>query len=55
MAIVIDKKKTTQSTTKSIKRDTIAIYNKEIDNAVKRVREGKSISNEQVMYEMETW
>ncbi len=30
-------------------------YNKEIDEAVKRVRKGKSISNDQVMKQMETW
>jgi hypothetical protein len=30
-------------------------YNKEIDAAVKRVRSGKSISNEKVMSEMDKW
>ncbi|MCD6068199.1 MAG: hypothetical protein K0S33_3025 [Bacteroidetes bacterium] len=30
-------------------------YNKEIDAAVKRVRNGKSIPNQQVMDEMDTW
>lgn len=32
-----------------------ARYNKEIDEAVKRVRGGKSISNDDVMSEMEKW
>ena len=30
-------------------------YNKEIDAAVKRVRGGKSISNEKLMNEMDKW
>lgn len=38
-----------------IKKATKAQYNKETDAAVKRVRSGKSISNEQVMNEMDTW
>ena len=30
-------------------------YNKEIDAAVKRVRNGKSVSNDQAMKEMDKW
>ncbi|MDP2385018.1 MAG: hypothetical protein Q8M29_01485 [Bacteroidota bacterium] len=37
------------------KRPTKAQYNREIDAAVKRVRGGKSISNDDVMKEMEKW
>lgn len=40
---------------KKVKRITKAKYNKEIDAAVKRVRSGKSISNEAVMNEMDKW
>ena len=36
-------------------RTTKAQYNKEIEVAVKRVRSGKSVSNEEVMKEMEKW
>jgi hypothetical protein len=39
----------------SAKRTTKAQYNKEIDAAVKRVRAGKFVSNEDVMKEMEKW
>ena len=41
--------------TATTKKTTKAQYNKEIDAAVKRVRNGKSVSNEQVMNEMEKW
>ena len=37
------------------KKTTKAQYNKEIDAAVKRVRGGKSISNEKLMNEMDKW
>jgi len=37
------------------KKITKSQYNKEIDAAVKRVRGGKSISNEEVMSEMDKW
>jgi type II secretory pathway component PulF len=37
------------------KKVTKAHYNKEIDAAVKRVRSGKSLSNEQVMSKMDKW
>lgn len=37
------------------KRITKSQYNKEIDAAVKRVNAGLSISNEEVMKEMDTW
>lgn len=43
-----DLTQTTQKTTK-------VQYNKEIDAAVKRVRGGKSVSNDQVMNEMDKW
>ena len=39
----------------SVKRTTKAQYNKEIDAAVKRVRSGKSVSNDEVMKEMDKW
>ncbi|MBK6522744.1 MAG: hypothetical protein KBG47_02800 [Bacteroidia bacterium] len=39
----------------SVKRTTKAQYNKEIDAAVKRVRGGRSVSNDEVMKEMEKW
>lgn len=39
----------------SVKRTTKTQYNKEIDAAVKRVRGGKSVSNDEVMKEMEKW
>ncbi|MBK7310332.1 MAG: hypothetical protein IPI93_05955 [Sphingobacteriaceae bacterium] len=39
----------------SVKRATKAQYNKEIDAAVKRVRSGKSVSNDEVMKEMDKW
>ncbi|CAN5413086.1 hypothetical protein BH10BAC1_BH10BAC1_06080 [soil metagenome] len=42
-------------TAKKTKRTTKAQYNKEIDSAVKRVRSGKSIPNDQVMNEMDKW
>ena len=41
--------------TTTIKKTTKAQYNKEIDAAVKRVRNGKSASNDQVMNEMDKW
>lgn len=41
----------TQTTQKTAKVQ----YNKEIDAAVKRVRGGKSVSNDQVMNEMDKW
>ena len=41
--------------TNATKRTSKAQYNKEIDAAVKRVRSGKSVSNEQVMDEMDKW
>lgn len=41
--------------TVNAKKTTKAQYNKEIDAAVKRVRNGKSVSNEQVMDEMDKW
>lgn len=37
------------------KKTTKAQYNKEIDAAVKRVRNGRSVPNEQVMNEMDKW
>jgi hypothetical protein len=37
------------------KKTTKAQYNKEIDAAVKRVRSGKAVSNDQVMNEMDKW
>lgn len=37
------------------KKTTKVQYNKEIDAAVKRVRSGKSVSNDQVMNEMDKW
>ncbi len=41
--------------TATTKKATKAQYNKEIDAAVKRVRNGKSVSNDQVMNEMDKW
>lgn len=41
--------------TSTTKKTTKAQYNKEIDAAVKRVRNGKSVSNDQVMNEMDKW
>lgn len=41
--------------TYSTKKTTKAQYNKEIDAAVKRVRNGKSVSNDFVINEMEKW
>ena len=41
--------------TSTTKKTTKAQYNKEIDAAVKRVRNGKSASNDQVMNEMDKW
>ncbi len=41
--------------TTTSKKTSKAQYNKEIDAAVKRVRGGKSISNDQVMNEMDKW
>lgn len=37
------------------KRSAQLQYNKEIDAAVSRVRKGKSVSNEEVMTEMNNW
>lgn len=37
------------------KRISVEQYNKEIEAAVKRVRGGKSVSNDDVMNEMEKW
>jgi hypothetical protein len=37
------------------KRTTKTQYNKEVDAAVKRVRSGKSVSNNEVMNEMDKW
>lgn len=42
-------------TSKKVKRTTKAKYNSEIEAAVKRVRSGKSISNDAVMNEMDKW
>jgi len=42
-------------TTAPVKRVSIEQYNKEIDEAVKRVESGKFISHEDVMREMEEW
>ncbi len=36
-------------------KNTKSKYNSEIDAAVKRVRSGKSISNDKVMNEMDRW
>lgn len=41
--------------TLATKKTTKAQFNREIDAAVKRVRSGKSVSNEQVMNEMDKW
>ncbi len=41
--------------TSTAKKTGKAQYNKEIDATVKRVRNGKSVSNDQVMNEMEQW
>lgn len=41
--------------TGTTKKTTKIQYNKEIDAAVKRVRGGKSVSNDQVMNEMDKW
>ena len=41
--------------TASTKKTSRAKYNKEIDAAVKRVRGGKSVSNNVVMNEMDKW
>lgn len=37
------------------RKNTKSKYNNEIDAAVKRVRRGKSISNDKVMDEMDRW
>ena len=37
------------------KKTSKAQYNKEIDAAVKKVRNGKAVSNDQVMNEMDKW
>ncbi|MBX3165170.1 MAG: hypothetical protein KF900_11890 [Bacteroidetes bacterium] len=37
------------------KQISVEQYNKEIEAAVKRVRGGKSVSNDDVMNEMEKW
>lgn len=42
-------------TSKNTKRTSKAKYNSEVDASVKRVRSGKSISNEDVMNEMDKW
>ena len=42
-------------TSPKTKKNSKAQYNKEIDAAVKRVHSGKSISNDEVMNEMENW
>ena len=39
----------------AVKRITKAQYNKEIEEAEKRVKSGKFITNEQVMKEMKKW
>lgn len=39
-------------TTSNRKRTSVSQYNKEIESAVKRVREGISISNEEAMKQM---
>jgi hypothetical protein len=41
--------------TTTTKKTTKAQYNKDIDAAVKRVRGGKSVSNDQLMKEMDKW
>ena len=41
--------------TATTKKTTKAQYNIEIDAAVKRVRNGKSVSNDQMMNEMDKW
>jgi hypothetical protein len=41
--------------TVTTKKTSKSLYNKEIDAAVKRVRSGKSISNDKVMNEMDKW
>lgn len=41
--------------TAGTKRITKTQYNKEIDAAVKRVRSGKFVSNDQIMKEMDKW
>lgn len=41
--------------TSTSKKTTKTQYNKEIDAAVKRVRNGKSVSNDEVMDEMDKW
>ncbi len=43
------------SAAKKTKRTTKATYNKDVDAAIKRVRSGKSISNDDVMNEMDKW
>lgn len=40
---------------KTQKRATKASYNKEVDAALKRVRNGKFVSNDDVMNEMDKW
>lgn len=42
-------------TAASTKKTTTARYNKEIDAAVKKVRNGTSVSNDDVMNEMDKW
>jgi len=41
--------------TATTKKTTKALYNKEINAAVKRVRSGKSVSNDQMLNEMDKW
>ncbi|MGL4595994.1 MAG: hypothetical protein ACRCYO_00605 [Bacteroidia bacterium] len=41
--------------TSNPQRTSKAQYNKEIDAAVKRVRNGKFVSNDEVMNEMDAW
>ena len=40
-------------TTSKYKRTSVSQYNKEIENAVQRVRNGKSISNDDVMKQLD--
>jgi hypothetical protein len=41
--------------TSKTKRTTALQYNKEIDAAVRKVRDGKFVSNDDVMKEMDKW
>ena len=42
-------------TASNSKRTSVAQYNKEIEAAVKRVRGGESVSNDEVMKQMDKW